>query len=227
MTSIIGVRSSLLRRVNVFIVCALAVVVVGISIFLVSVIKSVSSGSKEICSDSDGGVKPLLNGVTKGENGTFVDTCDNHGNLEEYYCERNDVYVGLKGTKSSGELTGKVNSVHFDCNGMCAGGSCASRCPKFYDQLTYLVVDARTGDATFRNKRDNRTYACKLYFDDGHDTYDCKHDTYTSLGVEIRTLSASKLCARNEIIYLGTYDHRFPLSNASLHQCAYSCSVIK
>jgi hypothetical protein len=49
-------------------------------------------------------------------------------------------------------------------------------CPHSSDEVEYLDVDNVSGDASFRNLNDGRTYDCTVVFDRSDDGFDCAAD---------------------------------------------------
>jgi len=89
--------------------------------------------------------------------------------------------------------------------------------PTFNDDVEYLTVNATTGDATFKNLRDNRIYSCTLL--SSQNGFNCK------------TVSAGTVV---DLISLGIHDSvchtDFNIGtdndpNLVSQECTYSCSI--
>jgi len=131
-------------------------------------------------------IGPAIRRSLRGTNGTFVDSCDDSGNLVDYECETKQVCDGpWPNPTCTSEYTGNVIPQTYDCNGHCHDGACVARCPAPGDVLTYAAVDTFTGSVTFLNRRERLTYPCKLEFDVPDDSYDCKLDPMMGSAVHV------------------------------------------
>lgn len=94
-----------------------------------------------------------------------------------------------------------------------------NKCPRQNDDVEYLTVNSTTGDATFKNLRDNRNYSCTLL--GSQPGFDCK--TVTA-GTVVDLISLGILgddLACHTHFNIGTDN----VPNLSLQECTYSCSI--
>lgn len=82
---------------------------------------------------------PQLKKQLDGANGTFVDECNEDGNLVEYACGTEPVYEGYEILEL---FTDEVVPTTIDCGGTCVDGRCPSQCPAADAALIYLEVHA-------------------------------------------------------------------------------------
>ena len=78
------------------------------------------------CSDRKGKatfpLDPAVRESIEGSNGTFVEACDDEGNLIAYACNMQILCGGA--LDCAPFPTGEVSPVTYDCEGRCQGGTC-------------------------------------------------------------------------------------------------------
>jgi len=176
------------------------------------------------CSDPDAtlGNSYKVVSTTVGNNGSFTDTCDNSGNLIEYYCETSCLtpyYSGIGGATGvqnaiacMPQSTGKVLPGTVGCAGRCSAGHCFEWCPNFDDTATLVNVGA-TG-ATIRTAP-GYDLACQVLFT--QPGFDCQATNLTGTQVKVVSLGT---CS-GTISVFGT-----SLPNSAGNQaCTFQCQV--
>jgi hypothetical protein len=93
-------------------------------------------------------LQTITKGTTTGINGTFEDSCDEHGDLMEQICAT-QFGCGASGRAGGAadaacapqhHPTGYVEQQIVDCLGMCSGGVCNIPCPVPGDELTVTAA---------------------------------------------------------------------------------------
>jgi hypothetical protein len=166
---------------------------------------------------------PAVRTAWSGNNGDFVDACDDAGNLTKYSCETQLQCSPGPDAECSSSETGAVTSSHIDCAGHCADGACPSRCPTFGDSVEVESIDA-SGGVVLRDAYDGRRYTCTLAFDQPGDGFDCisgvkvgSEATFSSQGF------SGSYCTGNAIGAIGLC---YPSASVCTGQnCTYQCSV--
>lgn len=105
-------------------------------------------------------VTPEVRHTFIGTNGTFVEACDEHGNLLDYSCAETDYCnMGCFSAINTGAVVTPAQGI--DCGGTCHDGRCDARCPQQADHLTFLSASL-DGGAIVRNDTGGRFYTCSL-----------------------------------------------------------------
>jgi hypothetical protein len=173
---------------------------------------------------------PMMPRSVEGTNGTFMNHCDNTGNLVAYSCEAMTTCVAPSGQadplpQCTTTETGKVVAQPFDCSGHCMAGGCYARCPALNDLFSYVSIDAATGDATLQDQTDHRRYICKLIFNGAKDGYDCKIGPMPgSVAIMVGQGLKSTLCTGGAIGTIGL-DAPDAGPAAGSGRCGYDCVV--
>ncbi len=108
--------------------------------------------------DSTEVTTPGQRGLLIGNDGQFLDTCRDDGNLRQYSCEvySPDRFAGVPAT-----VTGEVRSNIVDCDGRCVDGRCEVGCPETGD-AAHVVEVLSTGETIIENLEDGRRFGCLL-----------------------------------------------------------------
>lgn len=125
-----------------------------------------------------------------------------------------------------GSIDGTVESTNQCSSGQgcftddnLSGRCLENKCPNQHDDVEYLTVNSTTGDATFKNLRDNRNYSCTLL--GSQPGFDCKTVTAgTVVDVIGLGILADDLACHTHF-NIGTDN----LPNTGLNECTYSCSI--
>jgi hypothetical protein len=144
--------------------------------------------------------------TVSGLNGTFIDECDEHGDLVEYSC---DYYREWDLNYLGNVETGDVTANTIDCGGSCHEGACVSQCPRVGDIITYLAIadDA----AMLRNETQGQDYKCVLEYVRGGD-YNCHDDPEIGVAYPVdQEGHQHTLCVEEEIFQV------------TLEYCFYKC----
>jgi hypothetical protein len=91
---------------------------------------------------------------------------------DEGVCRNYHPFFGVVGPTVSDCPGGLECFASFSITGRCV----EDRCPHIDDEIEYLDVDNVTGDVSFRNLNDGRTYECTVGFDSPDDGFDCLAD---------------------------------------------------
>ena len=106
---------------------------------------------------------PDVRQTFSGTNGTFIDACDENGDLTAYECEVE--YESVGGDQDLGTIltgTGAVTQTTIACAGTCVDGTCVGVCEQQGDEMQIVSADD-SGNATLEDERTHWTYDCEVY----------------------------------------------------------------
>ncbi|MDC0745329.1 hypothetical protein [Polyangium mundeleinium] len=155
---------------------------------------------------------PYVVEAVTGDNGTFVDHCDENGNLVQYNCE----FTICDGVNCEPIFTGVVVEDVFDCKGPCKAGVCERGCPEADVALTIASVDA-TGTTTLNDAASGTGYTCTSVIDmNSNDGWACTGAE--AVGATGKVGNSSGSCNRGE----GAFRVGFPTGDCFYLNCAHS-----
>ena len=99
-----------------------------------------------------------------------------------------------------------------------SGRCLENRCPRFNDDVEYLTVNSTTGDATFKNLRDNRTYSCTLL--SSQNGFNCKT---VSAGTVVDLIALG--IGIDQVCHIQFNIGTDNLPGVGLNECSYRCSI--
>jgi len=183
------------------------------------------TGGNSVCTNPDVGLYATeyeTQSTAVGNNGSFTDACDAHGNLIEYSCE-----IDMSGCTypnppiNCERVTGDVTSGIVNCSGTCNAGACVSNCVHPNDVLAYQTVDRVTGAATLTNRMRDAAYVCELIWDRETADYDCAADPVVSgSATAVSFGNATLLCLPGEASTFGVAPQ-----GTSQQECTYTCTT--
>ena len=189
------------------------------------------SGSTKVVSCDAGAlsvpVTPEVRHTFSGTNGTFVEACDEHGNLLDYACAETQ-YCNMGCISVNSGAVG-VPAQAVDCGGTCHDGRCDAQCPQQADHVTLLSASA-DGRAIVRNDTGGRFYSCSL--DAPLQTADCTtgFDCSTVHGGQTGVVASRGLTS---VFCTGPTFGSIALAldgvatAAGCYACSYTCSILQ
>jgi hypothetical protein len=169
---------------------------------------------------------PEVSHTYTGTNGTFADSCDINGNLNDYRCETMPPPCGPgpNGCWGPEVETGRVIALPtIDCAGTCRAARCDDRCPQQGDQITFEGLDA-DGREIVRNDTDGRSYTCTVDPSNARGSnFGCAKAPAGQTGF-VQGLGLTDYCTGSALGSIGVVLDGVPTAPGP-YTCSFSCGI--